>query len=86
MPGSTSRSIRSRAGQLAARAVALDVAVSPPPRATCAVRVAQLGDERRHPLAPARELLGVAVELRGEDGHARSLTGASAPARPLTEW
>ncbi len=47
--------------------------------------LAQLGDERLHPLAPAREHLGVAVELRGQDCHARSLTGASARSGPLTE-
>src|SRR5207237_10699818 len=40
--------------------------------------LAQFGDELLHPLAPARELLGIAVELRGQDGHSRSLTPGAA--------
>ncbi len=46
--GSTSRSIRSRAGSLP-RERCRSTAVSPPPRATSRGALAQLGDERGHP-------------------------------------
>ncbi len=90
MSGSTSRSIRSRAGQLAARAVPLHRLgaaaagdVRRPP--------AQLGDELGHPRLPAGELLRAGVDLGGEDGHERSLTrrpgvnlAAAHPTTPLS--
>ena len=63
--------------QLAARAVPLRRLLAAAAR-DLRRPLAQLGDELLHPLAPARELLGVAVELRGQDGHVRSLTGGAA--------
>ena len=56
--------------QLAARAVPLGRLLAAAAR-DLRRALAQLGDELLHPLAPARELLGVAVELRGQDGHRR---------------
>ena len=63
--------------QLAARAVPLRRLLAAAAR-DLRRPLAHLGDELLHPLAPARELLGVAVELRGQDGHARSLTWPAA--------
>src|SRR4029077_8005679 len=70
---------------LAARAMAFHCLLAAPGGALRRA-LAHLGDELCHPLLPVRELLGVAVELRGQDGHVRSLTGASARSGPLTEW
>ena len=66
-------------GELAARAVALDRLLAAAAR-DLRRALAQLGDERRHPLAPARELVGAALDLRREDGHGRSLS------RPPDAW
>jgi hypothetical protein len=36
--------------------------------------LAQLRHQRFHPLSPPTELLGLALGLRGEDGHGESLS------------
>ena len=55
MPGSTSRSIRSRAVSLP-RERCRSTAFSPPPLRDLRRALAQLGDERLHPLGAAREV------------------------------
>ena len=76
VPGSTSRSIRSRAGSLPRERCRSDRLLAAAAR-DLRRPLAQLGDELLHPLLPMRELTGVAVELRGQDGHVRSLSGRS---------
>ena len=65
--------------QLAARTMALDRLLAAAAR-DLRRALAQLGDERRHPLVPACELVGAALDLRREDGHAGSLS------RPPDAW
>ena len=57
MPGSISRSMRSRASSLP-RERWRSIARSPPPAATCARARPQLLDELLHPRLPAREVVG----------------------------
>ena len=53
-------------GQLPARAVALDRALAAAARDQGRA-LAQLGDERAHPLAPAREEVAVSLDLGGQE-------------------
>ncbi len=66
MPGSTSRSIRSRAGSLPRERVALHRLLAAAER-DLRRALAQLGDELLHPRPAPRELVGAAIDLRGKD-------------------
>ena len=76
MPGSTSRSIRSRASSLP-RERCRSTARSPPPRGDQLGALAQLVDERLHPRLPAREVVGL-LERASQHSHAKSLLGVPA--------
>ena len=68
MPGSSSRSIRSRARSFP-RDRCRSIACGRPPAATCVGALAQLGDERLHARAVVRVLVGGAVDPGLENGH-----------------
>ena len=78
MSGSTSRSILSRAGSLP-RERCRSSACSPPPRATAAGALTELGDEPRPSLVAARELVGAAHDLRRQDRHLAETIRARRP-------
>ena len=75
MSGSTSRSIRSRAVSLP-RERCRSTDCSPPPRATCAVRSRSSATSAAM-RSCRRANSSDALDLRGQDGHARSLSGAA---------